>query len=51
MKMLRKLIGCKSLENSQESIHDGVYFSKTVSLQSKGSNSTLNKLHHKLFPE
>ena len=39
------------MEKSQENFHDGVYFSKAASVQSKGCNSNLNKLDDKFFQE
>ena len=49
--MLRKTIGCESLINSQKSVYRGNNFSKVASLQSTDSSSTVNRLHHKFFPE
>ena len=46
-----KKIDCKSLENPPKNINDGVCFSNAASLQSEDCNSTLNRLHHKFFPE
>ena len=34
MNMLRKMVDCQSLKNSQENVQDGVYISKVASLQS-----------------
>ena len=51
MKMLQKIIDRKSLESSQENVCDKVYFSKVASLHFTGCNSTINKLHHRLFSE
>ena len=42
-------LNCKSLKNSREKVFDGVYFSKVVRLQCKGSNGTLGRLHQRFF--
>ena len=39
MKVLRKIIDCKSLETSQKNAYYGVYFSKVTSLQCTEYNS------------
>ena len=49
MMILRKIIHCKSLENYQENIYGGFFFSKFASLQCKGWNSDINGLHHSPF--
>ena len=51
MMILRKIIHCKSLENYQKNIYDGLYFSKFASLQCKDWNSDVNGLHHSSFLE
>ena len=49
MKILRKILDCKSFENSQENVSDGVYFSKAASVQCTDCISTINRLHSRFF--
>ena len=49
MKMLRIIIYCGSLENSQENFYDGVYLSNVASLQYTGCSSTIKRLHRRFF--
>ena len=49
--MLRKINDCESLEISQESVYDGVFFSKVVCLQCIDCNSSIKRLHHRFFPQ
>ena len=49
MKMLRKIIDCKSLGISQEYVQDGVYFGKVTRLQCTDCNSIIKRLHHRFF--
>ena len=51
MKMLRKINDCESFEMSQESVYDGVLFSKVVCLQCPDCSSSIKRLHHRFFPQ
>ena len=51
MKMLRKIIDDKSLEISQESVYEGVSFSKVTNLQCLDCNFAIKIAHHKYFLE
>ena len=51
MRILRKIIGCKHLGNSQENVYDGVHFIKIASPQCRDSKSTINRLDHRFFSE
>ena len=52
MNVLRKIIDCESLKNSQENVKDGVYFSKVASLlQCTDCTSNINRLHRRIFLE
>ena len=50
-KILRKIINCESLENSQENAYDGKYSTKVTNLQCTDYNSTISRLHHRFFSE
>ena len=51
MKKLRKIIDSKNLQNFQENIFDGIYFSKVASLQCKDGISTIFIFEfHSLLP-
>ena len=49
MEILRKIIDCKSLENSQGNFHGGVSFSKVISLQLLDCNFARKRIHHRFF--
>ena len=49
MEILRKIIDCKSLENSQGNFYGGVSFSKVISLQFSDCNFAIKKIHHRFF--
>ena len=49
MKMLEKIIDCKSLGISEENVYDGVYFSNATNLQCTDCNSAIRNLHHRFF--
>ena len=51
MKMLRKIFGCESFENSQENVSDGFYFSDAASLQCTDWISTISRLYNRFFSE
>ena len=51
MKMLRKIIDGKSLEISQESVCEGVSFSKVTNLQCSDCNFAIKIAHHRYFLE
>ena len=51
MEILRKIIYCKSLENSQGNLYDGVSFSKVISLQFSDCNFAIKKINHRFFLE
>ena len=51
MTMLRKIIDCESLGNSQENFYGGVYVSKIASLQCNNYKSIISRLHHRFFSE
>ena len=51
MKMLQKIINCKSLDISQENVYDGVYFSNAANLHCTDCNSTIKDLHRRFFLE
>ena len=44
MGILRKIIDCKSLENSQ-----GISFNKVLSLQFSDCNFAIKNIHHRFF--
>ena len=46
MKMLRKIINGKSLENSQENVYEGVSFSKVTNIQCSDCNFAIKIAHH-----
>ena len=46
MEILRKIIDCKSLENSQ-----GVSFIRVISLQFSDCNFAIKRIHHRFFLE
>ena len=49
MEILRKIIDCKSLENSQGNFYGGVSFSRVVSLQFSDCNFAIKRIHHIFF--
>ena len=49
MEILRKIIDCKSLKNSQGNFYGGVSFSKVISLQFSDCNFAIKKIHHRFF--
>ena len=49
MEILRKIIDCKSLENSQGNFYGGVSFSRVTSLQFSDCNFAIKRIHHRLF--
>ena len=49
MEILRKLIDCKSLGNSQGNCYGGVSFSRVTSLQFSGCNFAIKGIHHRFF--
>ena len=51
MKMLRKIIDGKSLENSQENVYEGVSFSKVTNLQCSDCNFAIKIAHQRYFLE
>ena len=51
MEILRKIIHCKSLENSQQNFYDGVSSSKVISLQFSDWNFALKRIHHRFILE
>ena len=51
MEILRKIIDCKSLENSQGNFYGGVSFSRVISLQFSDCNFAIKRIHHRFFLE
>ena len=51
IEILRKIIDCKSLENSQRNFYDGVSFSKVIGLQFSDYNFAIKRIHHRFFLE
>ena len=51
MEILRKIIDCKSLENSQGNFYGGVSFSKVISLQFSDCNFAMKRIHQRFFLE
>ena len=51
MEILRKLIDCKSLENSLGNSYDAVSFGKVISLQFSDCNFAIKRIHHRFFLE
>ena len=51
MEIFRKIIDCKSLENSQQNFYDGVSSSKVTSLQFSDWNFTMKRIHHRFILE
>ena len=51
MKMLRKIIDCKSLETSQKKVYEGVSFSKVTNLQCSDCNFAIKIAHHRYVLE
>ena len=51
MKMLRKIIDCKSFGISQEKFYEGVSFSKVVSLQCSDCNFPIRRTRDRFFSE
>ena len=49
MEILRKIIDCKSLENSHGNFYGGVSFSKVVNLQFSDCNFAIKNIHHRFF--
>ena len=49
MEILRKIIDCKSLENSQGNFYGGVSFNKVISLQFSDCNFALRRTRHRFF--
>ena len=49
MEILRKIIDCKSLENSQGNFYGGVSFSRAISLQFSDCNFTIKRIHRRFF--
>ena len=49
MEILRKIIDCKSLGNSQGNCYGGVSFSRVTSLQFSGCNFAIKGIHHRFF--
>ena len=49
MEILRKIIECKSLENSRGNFYGGVSFSKVISLQFSDWNFAIKRIHHGSF--
>ena len=49
MKKIKKIIDCKSLENSRGNLNDGVSFSKVINLQFSGCNFAMKRIHHRFF--
>ena len=49
MEILRKIIDCKSLENTQGNLYGGVSFSKVISLQFLDCNFARKRIHHRFF--
>ena len=49
MEILRKIIDCKSLENSQGNFYGGVSFSRVISLQFSDCNFAIKRIHHIFF--
>ena len=51
MKILRKIIHCKSLEISQENFYEGVSFSTVESLQYSDCNFAIKRTHYRFLFE
>ena len=51
MKMLRKITDGKCLEISQESVYEGVSFSKVTNLQCSDCSYAIKIAHHRYFLE
>ena len=51
MEILRKIIDCKSLENSQGNSYGGVSFSKVINLRFSYCNFAIKNIHHRSFQE
>ena len=49
METLRKIIDCKSLENSLGNFYGGGSFSKVISLQFSDCNFAIKRIHHRFF--
>ena len=49
MEILRKIIDCKSLENSQGNFYGGVSFSKVINLQFSECNSAIKNIYYRFF--
>ena len=49
MEILRKIIDCKSLENSQGNFYGGVSFSRVISLQFSDCNFAIKRIHRRFF--
>ena len=49
--MLRKISDCESLENFPKNVYDGVCFNKIASLYCANYNSTITRIHQRLFSE
>ena len=49
MEILRKIIDCKSLENSQGHFCGGVSFSKVINLQFSDCKFAIKNINHKFF--
>ena len=49
MEILRKIIDCKSSENSQGNLYGGASFSRVVSLQFSDCNFAVKRIHHRFF--
>ena len=46
-----KIIDCQSLGNFPKNVYDGVCFNKIASLCCTNCNSTISRIHHKIFLE
>ena len=51
MEILRKIIDCKSLENSQGNFNGGFSITKVISLQFSDCNFVTKRIHHRFFWE
>ena len=49
MEILRKIIDCKSLKNSQGHFYGGVSISRVISLQFSNCNFAVKRIHHRFF--